>query len=530
MIQNEKTDWLFDFVQSLTQNEKRYFKVHSAPQGSDKKKCLQLFDAYDSLTDWDAEKLKRKLKDPNILKFLPQEKRSLYSTLLRTLRAYHSDSNIDHKITSHLEDYEILMKKNLFLLAAKSLEKAKIQAIEYENFSDLIKIYSLEIEHTRPEYRLLSSKEKSNAIFGKIEEATHKLINYLEYEKAYAHVVRMNKKIELVSSLNEVYELKKILANPIFSNEMRALSVRSKILYNYIFGVYHYFVNEYKKSEEYFSRYLNLFEENPKIRELQVDNYIRALKNYLFIKLKLGKTDEFLESFQKLSKFKTTSPSQNDNIYYSTYMFVVMYLVQTANYKEAVDFSIQEQEKFDKVSRRIESQHVLFEESVFVRFRSSFAFLCMGEVDKAIDQINSYLEAPESERKQDSFTIAHIVLSILYYELGSRKRLWEIMQETQDILNSKSRLNEFERIAHRFLKKALESGVKSKWKREFEILIKELVPLKYKKFEQNVFEYFSYDAWLESKISGKPIAMVQNGKAKKDGIEVLLLFNASGIS
>ncbi|MBN2683114.1 MAG: hypothetical protein JXR58_11440 [Bacteroidales bacterium] len=512
MIQNEKSDWLFDFIKSLEQNEKRYFKVQSAPQGSENKKYFQLFDAYDSLTRWNDEKLRNKIKDQSILKFLPQEKRSLYNALLKSLRAYYSDSNLAHKTTSHLEDYEILMKKNNFVLAKKSLAKAKLQSEEYENFSDLIKIYSLEIEHSRSEYRNEDSKKKTTDIFKNIEEATKKLLNYLEYEKAYAHVVRMNKKIELVSSLNEVYEIKKILSQPIFANEARALSVRSKVLYNYVFGVYHYFVNEYSRSEEYFSRYLKLFEANPKIKEIQFENYIRALKNYLFIKLKLGKTDEFLDSFQKLSTLKSNNQFHSDNVYYSTYMFVIIFNVQTGKYREAIDYIQEEKQRFNEISRRVESKHILFEESVFIRFRSAFAYLCLGEPEKAIEQINMYLENEKSKKLSDSYTIANIVLCILYYESGNRLKLWETIKYLLKILKEKPRLNEFERTAYRFMNKAVEVGIKNKWKKEFEVLIKELEPIKQKKFEQNVFEYFAYDAWLEGKVKGKSINNIMLGR------------------
>lgn len=64
---------LFDLIKSLTKSEKRFFKLHSALQSSDKN-YLRIFDAIDKQKAYDEEGLKKLFAKEQFIKHFPSEK------------------------------------------------------------------------------------------------------------------------------------------------------------------------------------------------------------------------------------------------------------------------------------------------------------------------------------------------------------------------------------------------------------------------------------------------------------------------
>ena len=90
---NRNTDELFQLIQSLSKSEKRIFKLHvKRISGSDDLKILALFDALDSMAEYDEEKLLR--KNSSIQKQqLSNMKAYLYKQILSSLT--HSSPDIE---------------------------------------------------------------------------------------------------------------------------------------------------------------------------------------------------------------------------------------------------------------------------------------------------------------------------------------------------------------------------------------------------------------------------------------------------
>jgi len=382
------------------------------------------------------------------------------------------------------------------------LLNAKKQAYKYEKFTDIIKIYGLEIKLLRIENNLELLKKHSEEIFGHIQEVLEKISNNLIYEKQYVSIIKKNKEIELVRNITELQELDQIINNSMFVDENKAISIRSKITYNYILGVYYYFIHEFEDSFKYFSRHLELLEKNKDIRDDLMPSYVRSLKNYLFLSFKLNQYDNFEKKIPVFNVLKTNSKSLQENINYSSYMFNIMYHTETGKFNKAVEYIEENEQKMQEMSRKGN----FYEESIFVWFKSSVAYFGIGNFRKSLRIINEYINSSPDDIKMDSLCMAKIYTLVVHYELQNFDLLEYSVLSTIRFLKKKERLYEFEKIILRFISQSFVVSDKKEMTKAFTKLLIELKQLKENKFEQNVFEYFDYILWLKSKIEGKDFA------------------------
>ena len=73
----KSSDDLYQLIKSLTNNEKRYFKLFASLQ-SGKKNYLRLFEAMDKQQVYDEGKVKEPFKGEKFINHLPSEKNYLY--------------------------------------------------------------------------------------------------------------------------------------------------------------------------------------------------------------------------------------------------------------------------------------------------------------------------------------------------------------------------------------------------------------------------------------------------------------------
>ena len=136
------TDNLYQLVKSLTGMEKRYFKVFAKRHVSgESTKYEVLFDLYDAQPDdveYDELKFKAALKAKGVGKNLPDEKKNLQEMIMKAMRAYHSETTVDHQLNDLLADEVFYKKKRLNDLRRKTIDKAQQLAEKYGRYNTLL--------------------------------------------------------------------------------------------------------------------------------------------------------------------------------------------------------------------------------------------------------------------------------------------------------------------------------------------------------------------------------------------------------
>lgn len=136
---------LYDFIKTLTSNEKRYFRLQTSLQ-TGKKNYSKLFEELDALEEYDIDLLKERLKDSSFSKSLHVTSNYLYQRLLESLRSYHEESSIIATLNNLLLDAEILKKKGFYKMAMDILQKAAKLAAKHHKYFILHEIFPMKIE------------------------------------------------------------------------------------------------------------------------------------------------------------------------------------------------------------------------------------------------------------------------------------------------------------------------------------------------------------------------------------------------
>ncbi len=114
---------LFALIKSLNSTEKAYFKKFvGADENSN---YLKLFDAINSLPDYDEEKILKKFRGEKFGKNLSVSKSYLFELIMDSLRSYHRNRSFTLKAENMLGNLRILQEKGLTEIFEKQLEKAK---------------------------------------------------------------------------------------------------------------------------------------------------------------------------------------------------------------------------------------------------------------------------------------------------------------------------------------------------------------------------------------------------------------------
>ena len=148
----KKSEELFVLVKSLSQAEKRYFRVFCGRE-SGANGYIKLFDELAKQSTYDAAKIRKKLKGEAMLNQLHVTKNYLRQLILKSLRNFHAGVSKDAEVKDLLRGVEILFNKELYQHCFVELNRAERIADEYELFSAMIEIQSWKrkiLQHTRP--------------------------------------------------------------------------------------------------------------------------------------------------------------------------------------------------------------------------------------------------------------------------------------------------------------------------------------------------------------------------------------------
>ena len=115
------SDDLHRLISSLTMQEKRHFKMSALGSytRNGQNNYIRLFDAIGNQEHYDEEKIKEQFKGETFIRHLPSEKNYLFSLVRKSLRRFHSQSNVDITLKELLIDAEILQEKSYEQFSAK---------------------------------------------------------------------------------------------------------------------------------------------------------------------------------------------------------------------------------------------------------------------------------------------------------------------------------------------------------------------------------------------------------------------------
>ena len=503
-MSNKSSDSLFRLIKSMTKAEKRYFKVFSSRHIlGENNNYLLLFNAMDAQSEYNEEKLLRKLRGQALVNRFSISKNRLYNALLKSLDSFHCNSSVDAQLQRQLHSIEILYHKSLYSQSMKLLQSAVKVAQRYEKYSLLSEFYRwekriLEKDH----YEGAADENRLKKMLDKDRELIQKLSTYNELwnvkSKIFSHLYKFGK----VRNEKETLELSTMLQEATELLKNQTGGIENEYLRNHIFSGYYFSTSEYELCYSYLTSNLKILSKHTYLFEKEPNVYLSVLTNAIYVGIRLGKWSEAKSNIDKLNKLPQTLQLQmNDDlelrIFSLTKSTELTLYTQSGEFEKAVELipSIESGlEKYDEVLSSIRKAHFYFNIAV-IQFG-------MENYKESLRWLNKLLNTIEIDRTQDIHCIAQLLNLIVHLELGNRELLPYSLRSTQRFLETRKKSYGFEKAIIHFVSEALKKRQEKSMVNLYQHLVVELEELMKDPMENTVIEYFDFLAWARSKAKG----------------------------
>jgi hypothetical protein len=507
---NRASDPVFQLIKSLTQSEKRHFRLFTNRQGSTEGlKFLQLFDAFDAQEALDEERVLAQV--PTLKRAqLANLKANLYRQLLASLRLYHAGQNLDIQLHEQLDYARVLYNKGFYQQALRMLAKVKLAAQQAElphvalltiDFEKLIesqyitrslqgRAESLAAEATATAAHLSQQHALSNAslrLYGLYLQAGHAR-NQADHERFTAYF-----RAHVPAALG------------------RASGFWEK-LYFYQAQVWYHTINQdFRACYRYAQKWVDLFEQQPALQESQTMLYIKGLHNLLAALFNMQYYSRFSEVLRKLEDF---SASQTRRATPNTEALLFQYIWTNrinacfleARFTEGVEMVPELLEQLGEHKSQLDLHRTL----VFY-YKIACLYFGSGQYRQAIKYLNRIIEQKEQGLREDLQCFARILNLVAHFEAGQDAELEHQVRSVYQFLGKMNDQQPMQVAVFQFLRR-VGSVAPSQLRDEFSKLKARLEEIAAQPFDRRPFLYFDIISWLESKLSGRSVQDVMQQK------------------
>ncbi|WP_347158388.1 hypothetical protein [Pontibacter chitinilyticus] len=507
---NENTDPVFQLVKSLTRSEKRHFRLFTNRQGSNEGlKFLQLFDALDQQEVYDDEKVLRQA--PAIKKVqLANLKANLYKQLLSSLRLYQANQNLDIQLHEQLDYARVLYNKGFYQQSLKMLEKVKAQALQAE--LPHVALAALDFE------KLIESQHITRSLSDRAEtlsaEAMDTALHVTHTHDLSNVALRLYGLYIKVGHARNAEDHERITA--FFKENLPALDLKKagffEKLYYYQAHVWYYHITQdFRASYRYATKWVDLFEENPGMKDKQTMLYIKGLHNMLTASFNLLYYSKFKQILARLEAFATDETrriSTNNEMLLFLYINtnkINLYFME-GRFTDGLEIVPDILEKLDYFQVQLDSHRRL----VFY-FKIASLYFGSGDNYKAIDYLNKIIRYKDTSLREDIQCFARILNLIAHYEAGEDEALEYQIKSVYHFLGKMNNQQQMQIEIFKFLR-SLGDITPLQLKEAFVALKEKLVRIAANPLERRPFLYLDIISWLESKIENLPVQEVMRRK------------------
>lgn len=511
-MSNKASTSLHKLIHSLSKAEKRYFKVYTSRNAAGSENAYhKLFNAIDRQKVYDEDALMKKFAKEAFVNRFSITKNRLYSSILKSLDAYHSTSSLDPQIHRQLHYVEILFKKSMYDESRKLLNSAKKQALKHERIHLLSEINRWDkLLMEKGSYITLGKKELKQILVEDLALLQKEAV-YNEIWYAKSRIFRTLYKRGHARSKEDVARFKKIIKDLKVTASKAESTAASQFLYQHAMSAYHYALGEYLKSYRLLNKNLELIKEQNHLFRDEPNLYFTVLTNVINVAMKLGKTDAALQHLDELEELPSTE-LMNQGEDTDIRIFGIAGCTKLALFAQSGEF-----EKGVAILPEIEDGLIKYQDKLSSVRKATFYFniavilFGMNQKNEALKWINQLLNHVEFNHTEDIQCMAQMLNLVLHIELGNKALLPYALKSTQRFLESRRKVYRFEEVFLRFVNEMMKKRQAKSENELFQDLLVDLQELKQDPLELAVYEYFNFEAWVKSRLSGTTYAEEHRG-------------------
>lgn len=499
----QKTDDLIHLVSSLTRAEKRHFRLFvRRNQASDDILFLKLFDFLDKHQEYDETLILKKL--PDIKKRqLSNLKAHLYKQLLVSLRLLNANHNEDIQLREMIDYARVLYNKGLYRQGLDILDKAKSKAYEGRFYPLALEIVEFE-KHIEGQYITRSIEGRAD----ELSQEALTLQGLISGENLFSNLSLQlygwYLKMGYVRNQEDYERVKAFFHSRLPAIPYQGLDFFGKIHYCQAHVWYHYITQDFPMCYRYAQRWVELFREEPGLRELYAPLYLKGVHNLLNALFNTLQYEKFVEALAELQSF----PRQYDigrekNIEGLYHLYIYIHSIK----KHFLEGTFSEGLRLIPGLARIigEDPYNWDGHRVLVfYYRIACLYFGSGDNASAIDYLNLIINQKNPDYREDIQCFARILNLIAHFELGNSQLVEYQVKSVYRFLAKMEDLHAVQREIFRFLRK-IPRIEESELEQEFISLRNTLAEQENAPFERRPFLYLDIISWLESKIRHKPV-------------------------
>lgn len=499
---------LHELIKSLSISEKGYFKKYYAKYGGNQS-YLAFFDVIDGMDQYDEEKIKTDFAEEGFTNQLSVAKNYLIKNIMKSLRAYHSESSKYMELNEMMIDIEILYNRRLSDLCRKSVKKARRIMQEGELFNKYSELASWEIRLANLEPYSKEKEKKVKEIYAFALEGIEKDKNLTAYRHLAYHLFNLSLKEGATRQEENVQFASEFLRNPLLSGEHNAQSITAKGIYYNIMSKIYEIQYDYENCYIASRKFVDLIHEHPLIFESNVTNYVLpAHYNLLLTCIYLNKKEPFFENLRRMEQIPERFPSPNSPVLEKIVKLMaanaeMQYYVQNGYFEEAVKIVSKAELVLDD-----DNSIGFLSVKVEIYYNIAYAYFGMGDYSTSIDWLNRFIQKEHIELREDLLAYAWLLNLTNHYELQNFRYLGYKLKTTYNFISKMQKVHKFEETTLDFIKKL----IKVKGDNQFKEIMKEyrdiFIKLEKDPYERVAIKSFDILSWLESHLTGRTFAEI----------------------
>ncbi|MEL6867440.1 MAG: hypothetical protein AAFP19_23645, partial [Bacteroidota bacterium] len=333
------SDDLFQLIQSMSKQEKRYFKLQASMHRSKgNNNYLRLFEAIDRQTAYDEDKIRKKFEGEAFLRQLHVAKNYLYKLIINSLRLYQEAHNED-KFPLLMRNAQILYSKGLYKQSEKMLEKARKLALENERYLQLLEVFRWKHHniHSKSDFKAL--ERYLNVDFQQELKLLDIYRNFLEFRLLHDRVFISYWKKGSIRKQEEKEALSQLFEYPLYQSVNQAQSFNARMFYHNARFTYYFLIGELDHCYQHIKALVVMFEDLPKnrLKGAKEKRYISSLINLHIIQKQLQYHQESLQSLRKLRSIPARSMAQKARLVTRSYNLELALYLSTGQFGKAID-------------------------------------------------------------------------------------------------------------------------------------------------------------------------------------------------
>lgn len=500
---SKSTDALFQLIKSLEKSEKRNLKLFvNRNSGSESLKSMRVFDALDKMNEYDEALLLKKATGVSKLQ-LSNTKALLYRQILSSLRVLKDERNTDMQLHEMLDNARLLYNKGLYHQTLKMLERIKDFAKANHQLTYLQQALFFE-KKIEALYITRSLQSKAGELSSEANEVNKSIDNINALSNLtlllYGWYIQ-NGHARNQKDLNTAQD---ILELHLPGQIGETFYEKAYLYQSYVW--YAYIKLDFLMYYRYCQKWVDLFEQNPKMIASETAMYVKGMHNLMSAHFNLLNHDKLALCIKKFKKFAQSSLVQDaDNNRIVTYVYLYTAVINLhfleGTFHKGIKMVPYLEEMLVAYGRYLDRHRVM----VFY-YKIASLYFGSGNNDKAIDYLNRIIHQKDDLRT-DLQCYSRLLHLIAHYELGNFSLIEYLIKSVYRYMAKMENLSKVEEEIFKFLRHAFRFN-KTTIKPEFEKLLNKLKKYQNHRLEARAFAYLDVISWLESKLSGTTVQEV----------------------